>query len=116
MPTEAVTEPQDIQKLLASARKQIEERTKQTQALLAQQGLVSQPQMQTPSVLAQQGWGGQPQLQMQGFPQPPLLQTPRQHSTSVHPLAYSREKHLARGLGLNPSALDKAIKAAEVLL
>ena len=93
----------DIQKLLASTIKQIEERKKQTQVLLAKQ---------TSSTAQQQG------LVQQNFsvtPQLPLLQTPfLQRNTSVHPLAYSREKHLALGMAMGGSALDKAVKAAEV--
>ena len=96
----------DIQKLLATTMKQIEERKKQTQALLSQQtlGAGNLPQQQG---LAQQGFGVATQL--------PLLQTPFvQRNTSVHPLAYSREKHLALGMAIGGSALDKAVKAAEV--
>ncbi len=96
----------NIQKLLATTMKQIEERKKQTQALLAQQTLVA-VNIPQPQGLVQQNFGVVPQL--------PLLQTPfMQRNTSVHPLAYSREKHLALGMAMGGSALDKAVKAAEV--
>lgn len=48
---------------------------------------------------------------------PPGMQNLRQQlGATVHPLAYSRELHMVRNAGLGPSALDKAIKAAEVCL
>ena len=104
-PAEAgASDSADIQKLLATTMKQIEERKKQTQALLAQQSV----NLQQPQGLLQQP---------QGLLQPPLplLQTPfPQRNTSVHPLAYSREKHLALGMAMGGCALDKAVKAAEV--
>ena len=102
-PTEAdSSDSADIQKLLATTMKQIEERKKQTQALLAQQSVGAMNLQQSQGLL-------QPQL--------PLLQTPfPQRNTSVHPLAYSREKHLALGMAMGGSALDKAVKAAEVCL
>lgn len=113
VPTEAEgalpspSDVQDIKELLASTKKQIEEKKRQTQSLLAQQGLAQPPPPpQQPLPLAPQGVGV--------VNQAPLLQTPRQQQGSVHPLAYSRELHLVRGSGLGPSALDKAIKAAEV--
>lgn len=94
---------QDIQELLATTKRQIEERKRQNQVLLAQQGFAPQ---QAPIVL--------PTLSFVGL-QNPLLQQPLvQHSPSVHPLAYSRELHLTRGMSMGPSALDKAVKAAEV--
>ena len=93
---------QDIQELLATTKKQIEERKKQTQMLLAKQGLP--PPAPPPAAL--------PSQQSTGFQQP-LLQHPPAAAT-VHPLAYSRELHMTRGMALGPSALDKAVKAAEV--
>ena len=111
LPTDAgssesgTSDSEDIQKLLATTIKQIEERKKQNQALLSQQtlGAVNLPQQQG------QSFGVTTQL--------PLLQTPfmQQRNTSVHPLAYSREKHLALGMAMGGSALDKAVKAAEVM-
>ena len=100
--TASPSDVKNIQELLASTKKQIEEKKRQTQSLLAQQGL-AQPSTST-----------QPPAQyVQPPSQLPLLQTPKVQA-SVHPLAYSRELHLVRGTGLGPSALDKAIKAAEV--
>lgn len=108
-PIPSATESQDVQQLVVSTMKQIEERRKQTQALLAQQGLAMplQPQQPMPALFGQQGLGG--------MQQSPLLKTPfQQRNTSVHPLAYTREKHIALGMTMGPSALDKAVKAAEV--
>lgn len=90
---------------------QIEVRKRQNQALLAQQNyasvIASQPPALTQALLMQQS--------LALASQKPLLQTPMQQtSQSVHPLAYSRELHLTRGLSMGPSALDKAVKAAEV--
>lgn len=99
--TASPSDMKNIQELLASTKKQIEEKKRQTQSLLAQQGLAQ------PSTSTQPVQHVQPPVQL------PLLQTPKLQA-SVHPLAYSRELHLVRGTGLGPSALDKAIKAAEV--
>ena len=102
--------PQEIQRLLEETKKQIEERKKQTEALLAKQGLSVPKVVQPPS--------HQPVVtpSLLPTPTPPLLPIPPSmgQKSSVHPLAYSRELHMARGLGMGPSALDKAIKAAEV--
>ena len=108
-PAADLKEPQDIQKLLATTMKQIEERKKQTQALLAQKGLpMSSPPPAQPPLLAT------PPI---GLPLavPPFMRGQHgRQGTSVHPLAYSQQLHEARGLGMGPSDLDKAIKAAEV--
>ena len=109
----ATSDQQDIQELLAITKKQIEERKRQNQALLAQQGLVAMglpPVGQAHNPLATSGPPG-----MQGI-QKVLLNRPLvvQQSVSVHPLAYSRELHMTRGMSMGPSALDKAVKAAEV--
>lgn len=108
------SDQQDIQELLAITKKQIEERKKQNQALLAQQttlvpmGLPPVGQAHNPLAT-----GGPPG--MQGI-QKVLLNRPLipQQNVSVHPLAYSRELHMTRGMSMGPSALDKAVKAAEV--
>jgi len=113
--------PIDIQAMLASTRKQIEERRKQTESLLVAQKQASEisqaqsgqealhlgSQATKPSIAAviQQQ---KEMLQQQGVP----VGGPQQ--TSIHPHAYHREIQLAYGATAGPSALDQALKNAEV--
>ncbi len=102
----------DIQAMLANTRKQIEERKKQTESLLAAQqkqasyeGGAAQGPTTKPAIAAVI----EQQKQM-------LLQQGLTSHTNVHPLAYHREIQLALGATAGPSALDQAMKNAEVCI
>ena len=111
--------PIDIQAMLATTRKQIEERKKQTENLLAAQ---KQAVSQTPASQEASSHPSQAatkpaiaaviQQQIQMLQQQGLPGGPQQ--ASIHPHAFHREVQLAYGATAGPSALDQALKNAEV--
>lgn len=108
--------PLDIQAMLANTKKQIEERKRQTETLLAQKqtgasgGLLS-ARAPAPAAVSQPKPVVAAVLQHQ---REVLQQGKTVFQGSTHPLAYQRQLQELYGTTLGPNALDKVMKNAEV--